>query len=92
MLLLGAIATAQVCLLAASAAPAAPNSEAPPVALMSTEEEPAERCSWQWEGLASGWECRENLNYFSITNDCPSFSDSHCPISLAVRSAEPPGV
>lgn len=70
MLLLGAIATAQVCLLAASAAPAAPNSEAPPVALMSTEEEPAERCSWQWEGLASGWECRENLNYFSITNDC----------------------
>jgi hypothetical protein len=70
MLLLDAIARAQVGLLFAFAAPATPNSEDPPVALMSTEEEPGERCSWQWEGLASGWECRENINYFSVKNDC----------------------
>src|SRR5690349_25075656 len=28
---------------------------------------------------------------FSITNDCPVRSDSHCPISRAVTSVEPPG-
>jgi len=69
MLLLHALARVQMALLAAFAAPAAPNSDDPPEARIS-EEDPGESCSWQWEGFDSGWECTENINYFSVKNDC----------------------